>query len=283
MEPRGGLAIVPESEAHVEHVPLVSTLAYRAVRDPHGIRAVAEWARGIEIRIANVGMQPGDAEHEALRQALRGYSGLIGFYPSPAELNLGSVRCPQLRELSVRVYREFLAIAADLGATYVVLSPHFPHPSLAHRDAAKARLVDALGVLGQEAQQRGILLLIENMAPAREYEVLEVREYFGLFDYSIPGIAPMLDVGHAYLSGWDLPRIIRILGPRLAGLHLHDNHGIGDVHLPIGLGSIEWPPVWEAVQLTYRPLRLVLEYRAGAHDPCTRDYRQIAAGRWWVI
>jgi hypothetical protein len=85
MEPRGGLTIVPEVENRVEHVPVVSTLAYRAARDHYGVRAVAAWARGIEIRIGNVGIQPGDAEHQGLRKALSGYAGVIGFYPSPAE------------------------------------------------------------------------------------------------------------------------------------------------------------------------------------------------------
>jgi sugar phosphate isomerase/epimerase len=37
------------------------------------------------------------------------------------------------------------------------------------------------------------------------------------------------------------------MGPRLKHVHLHDNHGQSDQHLPVGKGSIDFDPFFEAL------------------------------------
>ena len=54
-----------------------------------------------------------------------------------------------------------------------------------------------------------------------------------------PEIALALDTGHAHISGDEVSET-RAAGRRLRTTHVHDNDGRQDVHLPPGLGSIDW-------------------------------------------
>jgi sugar phosphate isomerase/epimerase len=50
-----------------------------------------------------------------------------------------------------------------------------------------------------------------------------------------------LDVGHAYVARLDLAEVLATLGERLCHVHLSDNRGRNDDHMPIGAGYIDWP------------------------------------------
>jgi len=57
-------------------------------------------------------------------------------------------------------------------------------------------------------------------------------------------------------------------GPRLRTLHLHDNYGEVDDHLPPGRGTIDWADLFAALaEVGYaRPLQLELTDRAPHRD-----------------
>jgi len=50
-----------------------------------------------------------------------------------------------------------------------------------------------------------------------------------------------LDSGHAFITKEDIPEMVRAIGPRLLALHLHDNTGDRDDHLPpyFGKGKLD--------------------------------------------
>ena len=95
------------------------------------------------------------------------------------------------------------------------------------------------------AHPLGVRILIENLqneitSPEHILEILNV----GHFDR----VGVCLDIGHAHLSrpssdshpnvGFD--EAFELLKPRIAQLHLHDNHGQHDNHLWPGSGTIDW-------------------------------------------
>jgi sugar phosphate isomerase/epimerase len=89
-----------------------------------------------------------------------------------------------------------------------------------------------------------------------------------------------LDVGHANVGGDRLEGMLNRLGSRLAHVHLSDNGGRSDDHLPLGAGTVNWP----------RAIRLLRE--AGYDDTITlevfspdRDYLLQSAEKvrgWWA-
>jgi sugar phosphate isomerase/epimerase len=87
------------------------------------------------------------------------------------------------------------------------------------------------------AHPLGVKVLLENLqnevtTPEHLLEILHVGHFSNV------GIT--LDVGHAHLSDTGLDHAFELLRPRIAELHLHDNHGLKDEHLWPGSGSIDW-------------------------------------------
>lgn len=93
------------------------------------------------------------------------------------------------------------------------------------------------------AHPLGVRILLENLqneitTPERLLEILRV----GHFDR----VGVTLDLGHAYLSapaGKGIDEAFELLKPRIAEVHLHDNHGQKDEHLWLGGGAIDWASV----------------------------------------
>src|SRR5438270_2591957 len=91
------------------------------------------------------------------------------------------------------------------------------------------------------AHPLGVRILIENLqnditSPEHILEILNV----GHFDR----VGVCLDIGHAHLSNPEnnlgIDEAIALLRPRIAQLHLHDNHDTKDDHLWLGSGNIDW-------------------------------------------
>jgi sugar phosphate isomerase/epimerase len=103
---------------------------------------------------------------------------------------------------------------------------------------------EAIGNLAQDAAQRGITLMVENL----DRLFSDVADLKVIFD-GVPEVGFHLDVGHANLR---LGRgeknrskdLLAAFGDRLSHVHLSDNRGgAEDLHLPLGAGAIDWPGV----------------------------------------
>jgi sugar phosphate isomerase/epimerase len=91
------------------------------------------------------------------------------------------------------------------------------------------------------AHPLGVRILIENLrneitSPEHILEILRV----GHFDR----VGVCLDLGHAHIvhpeKNMGIDEAFELLKPRIAQLHLHDNHGQKDDHLWPGAGSVDW-------------------------------------------
>ncbi len=124
-------------------------------------------------------------------------------------------------------------------------------------------LAQDMAVLGPAqtwAAERGVELALENgRTLAHWVYILSLIEQLGADHLGV-----CVDTGHANLGDLGAPRAIRMAGPRLLTLHLHDNWGEVDDHLPPGQGNIDWPNVLSALREVgfSRPLQLELTDRA---------------------
>jgi len=62
-----------------------------------------------------------------------------------------------------------------------------------------------------------------------------------------PYVGICWDTGHAHIAGQNQPESIRLMGKRLHALHVQDNDGITDQHMPPHFGTIDWPPIMNAL------------------------------------
>lgn len=122
------------------------------------------------------------------------------------------------------------------------------------------------GDIAQRAHDIGCRLMLENVFEEHPEELLPLIQ--GL-DSSHAGIC--LDLGHMNAASRDgLAHWLANLSPYIGQLHLHDNHGDKDHHLPLGKGNIDFAAVFEFVSekrpiLTLEPheeeaLYMSLEY-----------------------
>ena len=104
------------------------------------------------------------------------------------------------------------------------------------------------------AHKFNVGIAIENMQlhsgskPLRRYCVTpeELCELADSFNDSKVGIC--WDTGHANLLGLDQCRSLRMIGKRLKAVHIQDNRGMRDDHLPPILGNIDWNAVMKTIK-----------------------------------
>jgi sugar phosphate isomerase/epimerase len=92
----------------------------------------------------------------------------------------------------------------------------------------------------------GINVVLENLALSPDDLVRTPEELRDLSDRY--GLRNCLDTGHAYLQGrregFDaIGRYLEVLGARIDHLHLHNNRGLHDEHLPTDRGAIDYTPL----------------------------------------
>jgi len=171
---------------------------------------------------------------------------------------------------NLEVMRRSFAIAADLDAKFMVF--HCDVVKGDYRDAM-LKAVDSLKKYCRLASDFSVTLLMENMVREKSNDRIGVlpREVLMVVEMvNEDNLKVCLDVGHANLSAnhydFDLLDFVKILRPYICHLHIHDNKGVppvvdealGDQHLPVGKGTIDYPKVLGA--LSGSPVRgIVLE------------------------
>lgn len=145
------------------------------------------------------------------------------------------------------------------------------------RDAAFSSLEHLI----LHARHAGVTICVENTLSEMGHP-----DYLRTFvdETRLTGLRFNFDIGHAHLT--ELPegeRIAKSFAPLrglVSSVHLHDNHGEKDEHLPPFDGSIDWPDSVKTLQsasITGLPLVLELKEKAGPEAPSASE--QLAAAR----
>lgn len=130
-----------------------------------------------------------------------------------------------------------------------------------------------------EAHRTGVGIAVENLFCGGEIDgktVLPVEYPLRLAEYfDDPLIGICCDVGHAHIEKFNRVSpddsvnpadAIRRYGDRLKALHIHDNSGAGDEHIPPFYGSINWADVIAAL----RDIRYAHSFTFEAHNTARR-------------
>lgn len=153
-----------------------------------------------------------------------------------ADVNLASIYS-EFREVSVDLHKRAISASADAGAELYVIHPGYTAWSFSWRDALQA-LDQSLCNLAPLQEELGIRLAVENM-PKSDWL------FFHEPGLDLHGMGLVLDVGHAQTCG-TLNEFLDC--SELAHVHLHDNLGQNDEHLPLGKGCIDFGSVLRAIE-----------------------------------
>ena len=133
----------------------------------------------------------------------------------------------------VGVLESFIGTAATLAADHI--SIHMgSFGEHAVRSKALARIADALMIAAPSAEKKGVSLCLENTTVCfSKREIGAAMEDF-TFVYrrvSSSALRMTLDTGHGNITG-TLIELVRRFGARIANIHVSDNDGVKDLHLP---------------------------------------------------
>ena len=117
---------------------------------------------------------------------------------------------------------------------------------------------EALRRIGKCAVEHGVLACLENMISQKEFLCRDAGELMGMAE-GIEGIGLTFDFGHANTLG-KVPEFLSNIG-HANHIHIHDNHGLSDEHLPLGDGTIDWKTVGKTIAARYSGV-IVVEGRS---------------------
>jgi len=147
-----------------------------------------------------------------------------------------------LRERAHEILRRCFEAFREAGVHLVNVHPD-AMPRVIPRDEVRRRNADAIASLADDAAGAGVELMVENMG----HSFATADELRPLFE-AAPEARFHLDVGHANLGRHPgdpnrTGELLAAFGERLAHVHLNDNLGLDDLHLPLGAGSVDWPEI----------------------------------------
>jgi sugar phosphate isomerase/epimerase len=186
-------------------------------------------------------------------ESLHGYIDLPMFEGPTFDLSAAD---PATRRAALVIARGEADFARHLGCRDVILHPVGPGDTAAGpgRPGALAEVVPALARVAEEADVR---FLLENMPPAMFGADAGILRRI-VDDVASPHLGLAYDSGHANIAG-DPLGIIRTMGPRLWGVHLHDNDGVEDGHYLPGMGTVPFEEVARTLAEVRFPGAFMLE------------------------
>jgi sugar phosphate isomerase/epimerase len=149
----------------------------------------------------------------------------------------------QLRRAAVEITREYLEALARIGVPAATIHADWPRGSLFSAAEGLAWQIESLRELLKIGQDLGVRIMYEPIDTARD-----TPANLKTILTKLPDLLCHLDLGHCNLFGKKPEEMIRRFATRLHHVHLHDNTGAADLHLPPGAGTIAWPAVLRALK-----------------------------------
>jgi len=215
----------------LHQAPLVDALRELAA---HGVRQIELTTAPPHLFTRHLGRY----ERQDLARLLRRLDlTVVSVNPSFADINLISTN-PEIREVSERQLAAEIELAAELGASYVVVIPGRRHAlAPAPDDAARAVLDEGLGRLLHRATELGITIALENSPYGYLGSSADLLAVVRSWDS--PRLRVAYDAANA-LAQEDPASGVARLGEYLALAHVSDTWRARWAHTSVGRGEVDF-------------------------------------------
>lgn len=237
------------------------------------------WMAACGLEFVDLTLEPPAAAHwrldpAAIRDALA-WAKMDAVGHSSYYLPIGHPFEP-VRRAATAMLVECVALFAELGVRWMNVHPD-AHAPMHDRAFTVQQNLASLSELVDAGRRLGVGIMVENVpagfnTPEQLADLLE----------PLPDLGLHLDVGHANLR---VPyntteALLARYGARLRHVHLHDNNGDGDQHLPLGVGSIDLPRMVRAIRQSGYDGTITLE--VFSRDRHYLTYSRELLRRWWT-
>jgi sugar phosphate isomerase/epimerase len=218
-------------------------------------------AKHVEIKLDNPALSSAMGEPNKLSSVmnlLTSYDFKYFFHAPSIDVNLASLNA-DIGRTSEKIVIEAVRFANKMDGELVVshvgrLSRDFPLTFIEKAfENASTRLKRVIRV----AEDLGVIFTIENDHKASDYLVAAYPEQVLSFVTNL-GCKLTLDIGHAKTLG-DIRDFLNMLGTHIVNVHLHDNNGITDEHMPLGRGKMQIAELLEKIKTSSGSPPLTLE------------------------
>lgn len=173
---------------------------------------------------------------EQYQLLLQNYPGIITIHGPYIDLHCISLD-PLVSHVCLQRYEQALEVATALKAPYVVFHSHYePRDDYSGYDHYFVEQnIHFWKKLIKKFEKAEIIAVIENIHDKNALMIKQILQ-----EINSPYLGACLDTGHAFALGKShLNSWIEQYGSFLRYVHLHDNNGLRDEHLPIGWGKID--------------------------------------------
>lgn len=173
-----------------------------------------------------------------LKTAIKKFTGINSIHAPIVNLidkNMG------LREEAFLQARQTIRLAALLNIKYVTLHGGGKFPGMQgwlYEKTSFDILINYLNTLCKYAEKHNIYLCLENVPDEFGFTYNEMLKI--LNKISSKNISVTFDTGHGNLNGNNMSRFFDKLKSKIQIIHINDNLGADDEHMPIGYGNIKF-------------------------------------------
>jgi len=180
---------------------------------------------------------------EKLKQSLKNYN-LCAVGHTAWYFPIGSP-IKSLRETTVKEAVRYFEVFNKVGVKFVTIHANWPGTLFSPREGVNFQ-IESLKKLVKEAERHNLNLMYEPIDTPND-----TIENVSMILEEIPELFFHLDIGHANLFGRKPEEFIERFYQKLKHIHIHDNLGDTDAHLPLGQGSINWEKVLKILKEHY--------------------------------
>jgi len=211
-------------------------------------------------------------EIEAINKFSRDEEIEISVHAAFYELNIAAF-LKSIREESVRYIIKSIDFCCELGSEVITVHPgkytYGVEPGASPETDPLMKIqwdhnIESLKRINAYAESKGITICLENVGwnylDQSFEDLLKIRDEVG------HSLQFTLDIGHARIySEAGIEEGFRVLGDNIRHIHLSDNYGMEDDHLPIGEGNIDYLRFFHLIRNF--PHIVTLEIVAPGPDP----------------
>ncbi|QLH74872.1 MAG: sugar phosphate isomerase/epimerase [Methanomassiliicoccales archaeon] len=175
----------------------------------------------------------------ALRALLPSYDLKVSVHTPLSDVNIGSLN-PRMRDQAMKEVISSIEVAGRLGFGPFTLHPGFYTPlGMVDREEARHVTIASIKAIDKVAKENSVTVALENMPDMPISMVKTPDELLSMIEGTEMKVC--LDIGHANTTR----NIHEYLGLKdlIVNIHIHDNMGKYDQHLPIGDGNIDFAPI----------------------------------------
>ena len=180
------------------------------------------------------------------------------------DVNL-SAHDPTIRKAILKRLESSIMSTSQLGEVFVFHPGNSTALAREIPGAAWRINMESILYLSKCAEEHGVNAQIENVPEPFPYVLKSVSDFERFFEEIGIDIGFVLDVAHSNLRGETL-EFIRRFENFITHVHLSDNHGVFDEHLPIGEGSIDWQETISALKASRFDGWITIESYNGIRD-----------------